>query len=169
MQLRHGTPGLTKRPAKGSPENQPFIFDRGKVMNYFKNNRIIVDNHRVSLFGRGYHPSCWLSLEFNMKRAENEKAIQQPWAKLRKSLAGVRQRNNYAKFVVYPDSFGIYLKARAIADEMKVPAGWQVQTGKNMPTWQVIPDVRLNKTEDPPPPSPKKKTKQVARPRNVLD
>ena len=171
MQLRHGKPGLVKRSAKTPAKKEIFEYDRAKLMQYFEKNRIVVDNHRVAVYGRGYHPACWMSLEFNMKMAEDEKAIQRPWAKLRKALERVRQKKNYAKFIVYPDSFEIYLKAREIADSMKVPAGWQVSTSKVMPTWKVLPDIRLNKTEDAPPPSPPPKpgVKKVVRPRNVLD
>ncbi len=107
-----------------------------------------------------------------MRRKEDEKAMLRPWSQLRKDLAAVKQRKNYAKFIVYPESFEIYLKAREIANEMKVPAGWQINTEKSLATWKALPDIQLHKTEAPPPPPPPPKEgekKPVARPKNVLD
>ena len=172
MQFRHGEAGLVRRSAKTPAANQPFEYDRDKVMSYFEKNRIVVDNHRVYAYGRGYHPACWISLEFDMRRAEDETALLRPWSTYRKALAAVRQRGNYAKFIVYPDSFDVYLKAREIADELKVPAGWQINTEQKLATWTALPGISLNKTEDPPPPPPPPKEGEkpkVVKPNNVLD
>jgi hypothetical protein len=107
-----------------------------------------------------------------MRRAEDITGLLRPWSKYRKALADVKKRGNYAKFIVYPDSFEAYLKAREVANEMKVPAGWQVNTNPKMMTWKTLPDISLNKTEPPPPPPPPPPadTKpKVVRPKNVLD
>jgi hypothetical protein len=172
MQFRHGESGLIRRSAKTPAGGQPFEYDRAKVESYFAKNSIVVDGHRVHVYGRGHHPACWISLEFDMRRAEDESALLRPWSKVRKALASVRQRGNYARFIVYPDSFEIYLKAREIADDMKVPAGWQVNTEQKLATWTALPGILLNKTEPPPPPPPPPKEGEkpkVARPANVLD
>jgi len=172
MQFRHGAAGLSKQSANTPSKTEPFIYDRAKVENYFKKNKIVIDEHRVSVFGRGYHPACWLTLEFNMRRAEDITGFLRPWSKLRKSLAAVKKRGNYANFIVYPDSFEAYLKAREVANEMNVPAGWQVNTNPKMMTWRTLPGISLNKTEDPPPPPPPPAAgtkKPVAKPKNVLD
>ncbi|NQT17978.1 MAG: hypothetical protein HQ582_34825, partial [Planctomycetes bacterium] len=34
-------------------------------------------------------------------------------------------QNNYARFLVWPDSFDVYVEARSICDERGVLAGWQ--------------------------------------------
>ncbi len=170
-QFRHGESGLVRRSAKTPAGGQPFEYDRTKVESYFEKNRIVVDGHRVHVYGRGHHPACWIALEFDMRRAEDEAALLRPWSKCRKALAAVGQRGNYARFIVYPDSFEIYLKAREIADEMRVPAGWQVHTEQKLATWTALPGILLNKTEPPPPPPPPKEGEKpkVVKPSNVLD
>jgi hypothetical protein len=37
----------------------------------------------------------------------------------------MRRDNNYARYVVWPDSYEAYLTARTITDEANLPAGWQ--------------------------------------------
>ncbi len=41
------------------------------------------------------------------------------------------EKTAYAWFYVNGDSFGMYLDARNIADEMRTPAGWEPYAGNN--------------------------------------
>ncbi len=55
-------------------------------------------------------------------------------------------------FHVNPDSFNAYLKGRSLLDKAKIPAGWEVWGGNS---WrETIPDIEVNRLQDPPPPPP---------------
>lgn len=69
-----------------------------------------------------------------------------------------RNRKAVMLFKVRPDSFNTYLQARTLADNSKVPAGWEVN-GNGSHRF-VIPDIEVNRLKVPPPapdkpPSPK--------------
>ena len=55
-------------------------------------------------------------------------------------------------FRVHPDSFSTYLQARRMADEAKLPAGWEVN---GSPSYRfTIEDLEVNRLKEPPPPPP---------------
>ena len=60
-------------------------------------------------------------------------------------------------FKVNPDSFNTYLQARTMADNVKLPAGWEVSGGPSH--WIQLTDIEVNRLEEPPerkdPPGPK--------------
>ena len=175
MQLQFGKAGLSRPANKRSGKAQPFEYDAGKVVNYFKKNQIIIDGQGVTVYNRDYHTACWMTLTLDTKRGEDAVGAARAWSKYRKALNAVKKRNNYAKFIVYPDSFELYLKAHEVANALKVPAGWQINTEKQIRTGKVLPDIRLHRTADPPPPKPKPAVPVtpvkpvVKKPRNVLD
>jgi flagellar biosynthesis chaperone FliJ len=55
-------------------------------------------------------------------------------------------------FLVHPDSFDTYLKARELCDDVGVPAGWEV-TGLPF-FYEYLAEFKVNRLEDPPPPNP---------------
>jgi len=173
MQLKFGKAGLISTSAnKKSGQPEVFEYDAGKVISYFKNNKIIIDGQRVTVYNRNYQNTCWLTLNLDAKQGEDAVELARAWSKYTKALTAVKQRDNYAKFIVFPDSFEVYLKAREIADSLQVPAGWQIHTVPEVLTWTVLPDIRLHRTEEPPPapPKPAEALKPVAvKPKNVLD
>ena len=50
----------------------------------------------------------------------------------RKIFSMRRDGKQYARYIVYANSFPEYVKARNIADEFKIPAGWQIDTNTNI-------------------------------------
>lgn len=64
-------------------------------------------------------------------------------------------RNAVLMFYVAPDSFNTYLAARELADKAGVPAGWEIRSNGDYA--QRIPDVEVNRTQEPPPPPPNQK------------
>jgi hypothetical protein len=50
--------------------------------------------------------------------------IETRWADLMRKM---RRGQRYVRFLVKPDSFAIYLRAREVADQNKVPAGWEIR------------------------------------------
>lgn len=173
MQLKHGQTGLISTSAnKKSGQPEVFEYDAGKVISYFKNNKIIIDGQRVTVYNRNYQNACWLTLNLDTKQGEDAVELSRAWSKYIKALNAVKRGDNYVRFIVFPDSFEVYLKAREIADSLQVPAGWQINTVPEVMTWTVLPDIRLHRTEEPPPPPPKpaEPVKPVAvKPKNVLD
>ncbi len=55
-------------------------------------------------------------------------------------------------FHVHPNAFNTYLRARGLIDRTKIPAGWEVSGAASHRF--VIPDVDVERLEQPPPPPP---------------
>ncbi|RPJ31421.1 MAG: hypothetical protein EHM17_15445 [Verrucomicrobiaceae bacterium] len=70
--------------------------------------------------------------------------------KVVKSLSS--NRRAVLLFWVNPDSFNTYLVARKLADNAKIPAGWEVRADKAFGI--VLADVEVKPLEEPPPPPP---------------
>ena len=154
MQLRYGKAGLSRAANKRGGKAQPFEYDAEKVIDYFKKNKIVIDGQGIIVYNRRYYTPCWLTLALDTKRGEDAVVAARAWSKYRKALSAVKKRNNYAKFIVYPDSFELYLKVREVANALKVPAGWQINTEKELRTGKVLPGIRLHPALRPPPPPP---------------
>lgn len=58
----------------------------------------------------------------------------------------------YARYIVYPNSFAEYVKARNIADEFKIPAGWQIDTNTKDRNWTIYVPVKLQFNKPKPKP-----------------
>jgi len=177
LQLKYGKVGMSSKLVnKNSRTTSTFEYDGKKVVDYFKRNKIIINRQVVSAYKRDYHSTCWMALDLNTKRGENIVGAARPWSKYRKNLSAVKKRGNYAKFLVYPDSFELYLKVREIANTMRVPAGWQVTTVAKIATGIALPKIRLHRKVPPPqppkppkPPPPAGAKPVVKKPKNVLD
>jgi hypothetical protein len=66
---------------------------------------------------------------------------------------------------VRPDGFETYLKAREIADEMRMPCGWEIDGNS---AYAEPLEFEVNRLQEPPPAAPKK-DKPVPKPKRVLD
>lgn len=67
-----------------------------------------------------------------------------------KALA--RIRGAVLLFWVHPDSFPTYLKARPLADNVNLPAGWEVRYDQRYQIF--LGDVEIRRLKEPPPPKP---------------
>lgn len=56
---------------------------------------------------------------------ETVEEMQRNSSRIKRSLLRMRRDNNYARYVVWPDSYEAYLTARTITDGANLPAGWQ--------------------------------------------
>jgi hypothetical protein len=65
------------------------------------------------------------TVERKDQSGENEASLIKSGSKYIKSLLPLTPRKNYLLFEVFPDSFGLYIAARNIANEKKFPAGWK--------------------------------------------
>ncbi|MEM1083937.1 MAG: hypothetical protein AAGI48_07415 [Verrucomicrobiota bacterium] len=61
-----------------------------------------------------------------------------------------RNRKAVMIFRAHPDSFSTYLEARTLADDSKLPAGWEVSGNTNH--WIPIPEIEVNRLKEPEPP-----------------
>jgi hypothetical protein len=73
----------------------------------------------------------------------------------RKIFAMKRDGNEYARYIVYPNSFAEYVNARNIADNIGIPAGWQVDTNTKDRNWSIYVPVKLKFNKAKPKPQPK--------------
>ena len=78
----------------------------------------------VELVARGARP--YLRLTPHMNAAESATGIAHGNSDFQSRLRKVKADGDYARFLVWPDSFEIYLAARQIAESMGVMAGWQL-------------------------------------------
>ncbi|HCD35219.1 MAG TPA: hypothetical protein DER01_22645, partial [Phycisphaerales bacterium] len=73
----------------------------------------------------------------------------------RKIFAMRRDGKQYGRYVVSADSFAEYVKARNIADEFEIPAGWQIDTNTKDRNWSIYVPVKLKFNKTKPKPKPK--------------
>lgn len=76
----------------------------------------------------------YLKLERDKESGDDLEALEARGSKYRQSLALIKRSGDYARFWVWPDSFETYLRAREIAEEMRVPAGWELRTDSEVHT-----------------------------------
>lgn len=93
----------------------------------------------------------------------SEAELRNPRSNFRKMMQTVDPTKYYARFFVMPDSFDVYLTARAVMSEMQLPGGWEPQND----TWQLTTHVggplRLGPPKPDPPPGP------PGKPQNLID
>ena len=65
------------------------------------------------------------SMERKDKAGENENQVIKPGSQYTKVLSRLSPQKNYLLYEVFPDSFGVYLAARDLANQRKFPAGWK--------------------------------------------
>ena len=65
------------------------------------------------------------SMERKDKAGENENQVIKPSSQYTKLLTVLSPQKNYLLYEVFPDSFGVYLAARDLANQRKFPAGWK--------------------------------------------
>lgn len=73
-------------------------------------------------------------------------------SRFKRALLTMKRNKNYARFIVWPDSYETYLAARVMTDEYKLPAGWQPMWNTSIfERWTPI----ICTPEEPLPPMPK--------------
>jgi hypothetical protein len=73
---------------------------------------------------------------------------------MRSIIAMKRNGKQYARYKVSADSFAEYVKARTIADNVGVPAGWEVVINEKKPNWSAYVPVKLQFNKPKPKPKP---------------
>jgi len=65
------------------------------------------------------------TMERKDKAGESEAQAVKPGSQYTKILSSLSPQKNYLLYEVFPDSFGVYLAARDLANQRKFPAGWK--------------------------------------------
>jgi Skp family chaperone for outer membrane proteins len=144
------------------------IYDQEKTVAFFASKNWNVRNQKVSVpFNR---PWTRLNFRIDLDPAKGDASLEdmnQPDGRFHKMMKLVRSyRNGVLMFRVRPDGFETYLKAREIADEMRMPCGWEID-GNNAYAEPL--DFEVNRLEQPRPGPPPPKDKPVPKPKRVLD
>lgn len=84
---------------------------------------------RIELVARGPWPHLRLTPKFD--EAETSEQIQRYNSDFRTRVRRLRANGNYARFLVWPDSFDIYLVARQMAEREGALAGWQIISARD--------------------------------------
>jgi len=101
--------------------------DPEKFAAAFNAKKIITDYFRISIEVRnGRVP--WLVFERRQDRGHPVLALKRRSGKYQSALQTLDPSKYYAQFLVWPDSFEIYLAARNVATEKGLLAGWNPQT-----------------------------------------
>jgi len=162
--------GKTARKAKASPATaqQTLLYDPAKVTQFFKQLQIGTQDYRLGI--RTYDDRPYGNLEFIPlpNGGETAEQIALPSSRYRAALRQFQKNNNYLRFMVNTNSFETYVAARAISDQYKIPAGWEILT---TPTWlaSLGSEVRFHQKIVPPPPPPPPPGAKPPPPPNVLD
>lgn len=121
-------------------------FEKRNVGDEFFRIRIqVLNGHPYAMFER--KPDAGDTLE----------QVEQTTSDYQRRLRTLNSKKQYCRFVVWPDSFDVYLRARELADERGMLAGWQpdLRTGEWFPVY--IPGLshfRCKGAPPPPPPNP---------------
>ncbi|MEX0820082.1 MAG: hypothetical protein WD070_10840, partial [Pirellulaceae bacterium] len=122
------------------------------------------DFFEVELYASGIYPR----LKFIPKESEGatEDEVLKPRSRFQRMLFVLDKNKYYARFIVLPDSYEVYLAARAIADQAGLLSGWDPQAeGWEYTTYLGGPTLFGPK----PPPDPNAKPAAPAKPANVID
>jgi hypothetical protein len=143
------------------------IYDQEKTVAFFASQAWDVRNQKITVpFNR---PWTRLNFRIEFDPAKGDASLDdmnQPDGRFHRMMKLVRSyRNGVLMFRVRPDGFETYLKAREIADEMRLPCGWEIDGNA---AYAEPLDFEVNRLEEPPPAAPAKE-KPVPRPKRVLD
>ena len=142
------------------------IYDQEKTVAFFASKNWNVRNQTITVpFNR---PWTRLNFRIEFDPAKGDASLDdmnQPDGRFHRMMKLVRSyRNGVLMFRVRPDGFETYLKAREIADEMRMPCGWEID-GNNAYAEPL--EFEVNRLEEPPA-APPQKEKPVPRPKRVL-
>ncbi len=101
--------------------------DPEKFATAFNDKKVITEHFRVGITVRnGRRP--WLVFERRENHGQTVSALRRRSSVYQRALRTLDPKKYYAQFLVWPDSFEIYLAARNVATEIGLLAGWNPQT-----------------------------------------
>jgi hypothetical protein len=146
-----------------------WVFEPQKLEGYFKQKNIGDRDFRLTL---QIHPTLNTERLFATLRPDGGEAVAQLQTSVSRFEAAIRdldKASQYARFIVWPDSFEVYIRAREIVEKHGVPAGWIMHTGDHWPIgWDFGLNVKGEKKPEPSPVAAQPAAKPIA-PVAVLD
>jgi hypothetical protein len=129
-----------------------YIYDQEKITAHFKNFDFRnTQGQKVEIIA--YPAGSRLHIEVSPdleKGGTPMEELEKPGSAYSKAALKMKSDSrSVVLFHVNPDSFNTYLKGRGLLDRANIPAGWEVSGAKS---WRFpIPDIEVNRLEDPPP------------------
>lgn len=122
------------------------------------------DFFEIELYAAGVYPRLKFTPKRNAGATIDE--VVKPRSRFQRLLSVIDKNKYYARFIVLPDSYEVYLAARAVATKQRLLAGWDPQAeGWQYTTYLGGPTLFGPK----PPPDPNAKPAPPAKPANVID
>ncbi|MBN8458571.1 MAG: hypothetical protein J0M04_12105 [Verrucomicrobia bacterium] len=129
------------------------IYDQDKVVKHFAALNLNVRNQKVTVpYNR---PWTRLNVRIDIDPKKGDATRQDIETDKGRFHAICNKVSSYPRrvliFKVHPNSFAAYLKAREIADQYRIPCGWEIDanTAFSLPL-----DFEVNRLEEPPKPQP---------------
>jgi len=97
--------------------------DFGKVVQHFEQNDVGDANIRIKLENLIF--TIAFVLEARPGKGESDQDIGQVTSLFGRKLGGANKSKQFFKFIVWDDSFAIYLAARVLAEKKEFRAGWE--------------------------------------------
>ncbi len=140
--------------------------DEEKFMKEFKkvNRRLTDDFFEVEIYASGIYPRLKFIPKENDGADEDE--VLKPRSRFQRLLFVIDKSKYYARYIVLPDSYEVYLAARAMSDQAGLLSGWE-PVGEG---WQYTTHLGGSILFGPkPPPNPNAKPAPPGKPANVID
>ena len=119
----------------------------------------------IEVYAAGIYPR--LRFTPRPKKGFHEGQVTNPRGEFQKLLASLDPEKYYVQFVVLPDSFEVYLAARAVTDRAGLLSGWDPQPAEYQYTTHLGGPILFG--PKPPPPDPNAKPAPPPKPANVID
>ncbi|AMV18427.1 hypothetical protein [Planctomyces sp. SH-PL14] len=154
---------VAARGLDGGPESG-VNFDRFKAEFRRQNRNLRDDFFDIEVYAAGIYPR--LKFTPRDKAGFHEGEVVKPRGKFTQILSTLDRTKYYAQFIVLPDSFEVYLAARAVADQAGILSGWDPQPHSFQYTTHLGGPILFGPK---PPPDPNPKPAPPAKPANVID
>lgn len=154
---------VAARGLDGGPE-AGVNFDRFKTEFRRQNRNLRDDFFDIEVYAAGIYPR--LRFMPRDKAGFHEGEVVKQRGKFALMLSTLDRTKYYAQFIVLPDSFEVYLAARAVADQAGILSGWDPQPQNFQYTTHLGGPILFGPK---PPPDPNPKPVPPAKPTNVID
>lgn len=154
---------VAARGLDGGPE-AGVNFDRFKTEFRRQNRNLRDEFFDLEVYAAGIYPR--LKFTPRDKAGFHEGEVVKPRGKFAQILSALDRTKYYAQFIVLPDSFEVYLAARAVADQAGILSGWDPQPQNFQYTTHLGGPILFGPK---PPQDPNPKPAPPAKPANVID
>lgn len=142
-----------------------YVYDQEEVVKFFATQEMKVRGQTITVPYNRPWTRLHYRVTFDPAKGDASAAdMDQPNGRFHRMMDYVKNAQRPVLiFKVHPSGFATYLKARRIADEKQIPAGWEVDGNPFFSA--VLEDFDVNRMEDPPPapatPTPPKPTRKL--------